>query len=175
MPPSPVTTMPSTQRLRASTSPPRPRRFRIPSAPGLIVSPHSLSRGKVARSIRRTRAPARARMMPAIAPAGPAPTMTTSHSANDQRAVLRAEAETVVAQRCLDFRRSSLVGNDVQIARRIGFALIDGRWQEATRDRERGGHDAGRAAGTLRMADHRLHRRPGEPVGLAPEQLTDTA
>ena len=47
------------------------------NAPGLSVSPHSLSRGNRARSNTRTR-PARARIGAASDPAGPAPTMTTS-------------------------------------------------------------------------------------------------
>ena len=49
------------------------------SVPGLIVSPHSLSRGKRARSTRSTRAPARDRTVAATLPAGPAPEMMTSN------------------------------------------------------------------------------------------------
>ena len=39
-------------------------------------------------------------------------------------------------------------------------------------DRERGRDDAGRAARALRMADHRLHRRSREPIGVRAEHLT---
>jgi hypothetical protein len=55
-----------------------PERRRRASVPGLTVSPHSLSRGNVARSTMRTRAPAARQTMPGDAPAGPAPTIRTS-------------------------------------------------------------------------------------------------
>ena len=56
-PPAPVTTMPRIGRPARSTSAAIPSRRRMSSAPGLSVSPHSLSRGKIARSSRRTRTP----------------------------------------------------------------------------------------------------------------------
>ena len=49
-----------------------------PATPGFSVSPHSLCRGNRARSSTSTRAPARASTVAAIAPAGPAPAITTS-------------------------------------------------------------------------------------------------
>ena len=59
-------------------SSPRPSRSR--SAPAVRPSPHALGRGKHARSTITTRCPARARVMAAAQPAGPAPTMAASQS-----------------------------------------------------------------------------------------------
>ena len=155
---SPVTRMPCTGSPRSSIDAERPRRRSSASAPGLSVSPHSLSRGNAARSIRRTRAPARASTVAATAPAGPAPDdQGRQHSssglffhgqphalarlpavpfeasialpdrlavclgaADDQRAVLRSEAEAV-AQRGFDLGRAPVVGDEVEIARRIAI------------------------------------------------------
>src|SRR5437867_4072361 len=70
--------MPSTRRPHSSIDAARSRRRRTASVPGLTVSPHSFSLGNLARSKRRTRAPARARTAAATEPAGPAPTIKTS-------------------------------------------------------------------------------------------------
>src|SRR5215470_16047577 len=112
--------MPATGRLHASSDAAIRSRFRIATVPGLTVSPHSLSRGNIARSTMRTRAPARARIVAATAPAGPAPTINTSASAaaNHHRAVLRAEPEAV-AERGLDGGRPSGVRDEIQVALRI--------------------------------------------------------
>src|SRR4029077_1984082 len=61
----------------ASRMPP-PSRSRISVVAGLKYSEHALSRGKRARSTSRTDAPARASSKAVVAPAGPAPTTTTS-------------------------------------------------------------------------------------------------
>src|SRR5437762_2410551 len=61
----------------ASRMPP-PSRSRISVVAGLKYSEHALSRGKRARSMSRTEAPARASSKAVVAPAGPAPTTTTS-------------------------------------------------------------------------------------------------
>ena len=159
---------------RADATPPRRRRAARArragaSAPGLSVSPHSLSRGKRARSTSRTRAPARASRIAAIDPAGPAPAISTSTIASvrsrarprrDDGAVLRSEAEAV-AERGFDLRRPARVGDEVEIAGRIGIALVDRRRQHAAVQRQRGGDEAAGAARALRMADHRLGRRSG--------------
>src|SRR5947208_6776173 len=55
-----------------------PSRSRIPVVAGLRYSEHALSRGNRARSTSSTDAPARASSMAVVAPAGPAPTTTTS-------------------------------------------------------------------------------------------------
>src|SRR6266568_4970502 len=68
----------------ASTTPP-PSRSRISVVAGLKYSEHALSRGNRARSTSSTEAPARASSNAVVAPAGPAPTTTTS-----QRSVTRA-------------------------------------------------------------------------------------
>src|SRR5262245_8081023 len=138
-----------------SISAARPRRRRMPSVPGLSESPHSLSRGKLARSTIRTRAPARASTVAAIAPAGPAPTTRTSSTGDYHRAVLRPEPEAI-AERGADAGQTALIGYVVEVARRIGIGLIDRRRQESARHRERRGHDARGAAGALRVSDHRL-------------------
>src|SRR5438093_1201251 len=57
---------------------PPPRRARIGVVPGLRYSEQGLSRGNRPRSSSRTDAPARARSSAVVAPAGPAPTTTTS-------------------------------------------------------------------------------------------------
>src|SRR2546422_3687424 len=57
--------------------PPR-RRARMGVMPGLRYSEQGLSRGNRPRSSSRTDAPARARSSAVVAPAGPAPTTTTS-------------------------------------------------------------------------------------------------
>ena len=62
---------------RSRTRLPIPSRSRMDSAPGLSVSPQSLSRGKRERSMRRTSTPARAMTSAATLPAGPAPTTRT--------------------------------------------------------------------------------------------------
>src|SRR5437667_85727 len=61
----------------ASRMPP-PTRSKISVVAGLKYSEHALSRGKRARSMSRTEAPARASSKAVVAPAGPAPTTTTS-------------------------------------------------------------------------------------------------
>src|ERR1700694_3417625 len=91
-----------------------------------------------------------------------------SCAAYDDRAVLRSEAQAI-AQRGLHLGSAALVGDDVEIARRIRVALIDRRREESARQGERRGDDAGRAARALRMANHRLHRRPGKPLGMSAE------
>src|SRR5438128_6221835 len=68
----------------ASTTPP-PSRSRISVVAGLKYSEHALSRGNRARSMSSTEAPARASSNAVVAPAGPAPTTTTS-----QRSVTKA-------------------------------------------------------------------------------------
>src|SRR5436309_5781555 len=55
-----------------------PSRSRISVVAGLRYSEHALSRGNRARSTSSTDAPARASSMAVVAPAGPAPTTTTS-------------------------------------------------------------------------------------------------
>src|SRR5881397_1920706 len=57
---------------------PPPRRAKIGVVPGLRYSEQGLSRGNRPRSSSRTDAPARARSRAVVAPAGPAPTTTTS-------------------------------------------------------------------------------------------------
>src|SRR5262245_9570203 len=103
-------------------------------APGFSVSPQSLLRGKVERSKRRTRAPARASRMPASAPAGPPPTIATSSivPAEHQRAVLRSKPQAV-AQRRFGIDRAPLIGNEVEIAGGILIVKIDRRRQEPSR------------------------------------------
>src|SRR5262249_38958156 len=108
------------------------------SVPGFTVSPQSLSRGNVARSRIATRAPARASTRPAMAPAGPPPTIRTAGSPNDDRAVLGPEAGGV-AERRLGLHLPPAVGNDVEVARRIGLELIDGRGKDSARQRQRRG------------------------------------
>src|SRR5947208_16546404 len=61
----------------ASRIPP-PSRCRISVVAGLRYSEHALSRGNRARSTSSTDAPARASSKAVVAPAGPAPTTTTS-------------------------------------------------------------------------------------------------
>src|SRR5215470_14857074 len=124
--------MPRIGSPHVSIAPASCKRFNTASVPGLTVSPHSLSRGKLARSIIRTRAPCRASNVAATAPAGPAPTMTTSTSgtADDERAVLRAESETV-AERGVDLGGTSGVRNEVEIALRILIAEVDGGRKES--------------------------------------------
>src|SRR5688572_29225003 len=156
-----------------------PSRPRIVSAPGFTVSPHSLSRGKRARSSTRTRTPERARTMAAIVPAGPAPLTSTSITDGFPRqtagatehdgAVLRAEAEAI-AERRVDLDAAADVGDEVEIALRIGIAVIDRRRQEAVAQRQRRGDDAGGAARALRVADHRLGRRTGHAIGQRPKE-----
>src|SRR5262249_59134132 len=63
---------------RAARAGSEPVRARIGSASGLTNSPQSFSRGKTALSRRRTRAPAPARRIAAVAPAGPPPAITNS-------------------------------------------------------------------------------------------------
>src|SRR4051794_37108853 len=123
-PRAPVTIIPSTRRPHRATSSATASRSRIASAPGLTVSPHSLLRGNVARSTMQTRAPARAATRPAIAPAGPPPTTSTSGAANDEGAVLGAEPEAV-AERRRDVGVTPLVRNEIEIAGRVGLVLVD--------------------------------------------------
>src|SRR5687768_2236177 len=146
------------------------------SAPGFSVSPHNLWRGNRARSNSRTRRPARARMRAANEPAGPAPAIATSSAmgspthglcalgwigpAKHERAVLRAEAETVT-QRGLRLRFAADVGNEIQIATRIGIGLVDGWRQIPAVQRECCRHHAGGAARALWVANHRLRGRSG--------------
>src|SRR2546427_7329360 len=83
------------------------------------------------------------------------------HPSKDNRTVLRSEAEAI-AQRGLDLDRTAAVGNEIEIARRVGVALVDRRREEPARHRQRGGDDACRPAGALRVPNHRLHRRSGQ-------------
>src|SRR5262249_28195752 len=161
---------PSTARPRVSISPATPSVRSRASAPGLTVSPHSLSRGNLARSRIVTRTPARASSVPAQAPAGPPPTIRTSGSPNDDRAVLGSETEAV-AERRLALRASAVVWNHVEVAGRTRLDLVDRRRQDPARQRQRRGYHAGRAGGALRMADHRFHGRSGEPIGVGAEDL----
>ena len=71
-----------------------PRRRSSASAPGLRLSPHSLSRGNVARSTMSTRTPARASTVAATLPAGPPPTITMSGAPTGNE---------LIPQRTLDF------------------------------------------------------------------------
>src|SRR5215472_5684466 len=169
-----VSIIPSTRSPRTLISSATPSARSRASVPGLIVSPHYLSRGNDARSTMRTRAPARASTRPAIDPAGPAPTISTSGSPNDDDAVLRSEPEAV-AHRRADVGPAPFVGNEIEIARRIGLAMVDGRRQKAARHRERARDDAGGAAGALRMTDHRLDRRPRDAIRVRAEELPDAA
>src|SRR2546423_11168633 len=77
--------MPSMRNPAGSTTSRPPSRYRQASVPGLTVSPHSFGRGNDARSMIRTRAPARASTAPATEPAGPAPTITTSSTSSTLR------------------------------------------------------------------------------------------
>ena len=175
---APVTRMPSTRRPRASIAAADAERVAArASVPGFTVSPHSLSRGKRARSMSRTRAPARASTIAAIAPAGPAPTIRSTSVGSGHR---RAPEDSALFfdpnprqlhSAASTSRRAAVVGDEVQVARRIRIVQVDRRRQEPARHRQRGGHDAGRAAGALRMADHRLDRRSGEPIGVRAEHL----
>src|SRR5205085_1335107 len=152
----PVTVIPVTGTAAARTTSPRPTRSSSASEPGLTVSPHSLSRGKMARSTRRTRRPARASRIAVMLPAGQAPTMTTSGgTGKDQGGVLRPDSEAV-AQRRLDLRRTWLIGNEVHVAGGIRIVEVDCRRQDPALQRQRGRCYASGAARTLRMADHRL-------------------
>ena len=63
---------------RPRTASRRPSRSSVPTAPPLRYSPHTLRRGKRARSTIRTSIPARARSSAVALPAGPPPEMTTS-------------------------------------------------------------------------------------------------
>src|SRR5438093_2367367 len=79
----------------ASRIPP-PSRCRISVVAGLRYSEHALSRGNRARSTSSTDAPARASSKAVVAPAGPAPTTTTSQrlvttSSRSGRRNVRAE------------------------------------------------------------------------------------
>src|SRR5947208_2192953 len=74
----------------------RPSRRRISVVAGLRYSEHALSRGNRARSTSSTDAPARASSKAVVAPAGPAPTTTTSQrlvttSSRSGRRNVRAE------------------------------------------------------------------------------------
>src|SRR3954470_7450866 len=161
--------MPRTGMADARRSARRSRRSSSASDPGLTVSPHSLSRGNLARSINRTLAPARARISAAMLPAGPAPTTTTSvDAAKDQRRILGAEPEAV-AQGGVDLRLAGLPRNEIHVAGRIRIVEIDRGWQDAVRDRQGRCGNAGRAGGPLRMADHRFDRRARDTIGVRPE------
>src|SRR3954469_3386384 len=132
----PVMIMPRTGTANARRSARRPRASSSASDPGLTVSPHSLSRGNVERSISRTVSPARASVSAAMLPAGPAPTMTTSvDAAKDQRRILGAEPEAV-AQGGVDLRLAGLPRNEIHVAGRIGIVEVNRRWQYAVRDRQ---------------------------------------
>src|SRR2546428_13396229 len=56
------------------------------------------------------------------------------YGSNDDRAVLRSKAETIAECR-VDIAASALGGNEVEIAGRIGIALVDCRRQKAARQR----------------------------------------
>ena len=177
--PGPVMSMPVIAIARCRTGPRRRRVDRESRAmPGLSVSPHSLSRGKRARSTAgRARRPARARA-PRCCPAGPAPTTSTSVASHGrqsrlsrpsehQRAVLRSESEAV-AQRGSMSRGAALLGMKSMSQSGSGSSrlIVGGRTPSRMRQRRR--HDAGRAARALRMADHRFGRRPGHASACAP-------
>src|SRR5256885_9434538 len=82
------------------------------------------------------------------------------HPSKDNRTVLRSEAEAI-AQRGLDLDRTAAVGNEIEIARRVGVALVDRRRKEPARHGQRRSDNACCPAGALRVANHRLHRRSG--------------
>ena len=175
LPPGPVSHMPSTGTPRASTASARPWRASSAIAPGLSESPQSLSRGKIARSSRRTRTPARASTSAAIAPAGPAPTTSTSvqglrHSA---RRRARWRCSSIRSRGSCRARRRPLPRvrprDEVHVAGRIRIGEVGRRRQEAARQRQRRGDDAGGAAGALRMADHRLGGRARHAFGVLAE------
>ena len=183
------TIMPATGRLSAVASP-SPSRASIASAPGLTVSPHSFCRGNRARSMSRTRTPARASTSAAMEPAGPAPQIKTSSARSKTRILttgrpndrttgplppalpstialffdpnprqLQSAASGCAARPTLGMKSRSQSGS--------GECLVDRRRQEAVAQRERRGHDAGCAAGALRMPDHRLDRRARHAIGAA--------
>ena len=64
---------------------------------------------------------------------------------------------------------SALPRDEVHVARRIRVDQVGGRRQEPARQGQRGRDDAGRAAGALRMADHRLGRGARHALGQRAE------
>ena len=141
-----------------------------PREPRAVDEPHAHARAGRARSA-------------ASAPAGPAPTMTTSSSGRShsprapehERAVLRSEAEAV-AQRRIDLRRPGpTLGRKSRSQAGSGSVEVDRRRQEAAIERQGRRHDAGRAAGALRMSDHRLGRRAGSRSASGAERAPRAA
>src|SRR5215212_1277839 len=171
----PVTIIPRIGKATDRTRAPSPRSSSNASDPGLTVSPHNLSRGNRARSTSRTVRPARARVSAAMLPAGPAPTTRTSvGTAENQRRVLGSKAEAV-AQRSVDVRLASVLRNEVHVACRIRIVEVDGWRQHPVPHRKnRRGH-TGRAAGTLRMPDHRFDRRPRDAISVRTEHASHAA
>src|SRR4051812_5920185 len=171
----PVTIMPRTGTATARRSARSSRPSSSASDPGFTVSPHSLSRGNRARSINRTRAPARARISAAMLPAGPAPTTTTSvDAAKDQRRILGAEPEAV-AQRGVDLRLARLPRDEIHVAGGVGIVEIDRGWQDAVGDRQGRCRNSGGAARALGMADHRFDGRARHTIGVRAEHAAHAA
>src|SRR5687768_4530526 len=96
------------------------------------------------------------------------------YSAYHHGTVLRPESQTV-AERRLDAGRAALIGDEIEVARRIRIAKVDGGRQEASIDGQRRRHETGRAAGALGMADHRLDRRSRNALGVPAEHLADAS
>src|SRR5262249_1445526 len=72
---------------------------------------------------------------------------------DDKSAVLRAKAEAI-AQRSFERRGTAFIRHEVQIARRIRVALVDGRRQKAAPQGENRCNETRGAARALGMADH---------------------
>src|SRR5262249_31142471 len=75
----------------------------------------------------------------------------------------------------LDLEFSRLTGNVIEIALGVGLVDIDGGRRDGVAHREQGRGNPGRAASALRVADHALQRRAGDPVRVAVERELDGA
>ena len=148
------------------------------SAPGIQRVAAQLVAGKRARSTSRTRTPARASTSAATLPAGPAP--DDEHVTVDGRdwtctaVVIRTPSPATSAlffdpkPRQLQSAASMSAGravlrDEVHVAAGIGSSrlIVGGSTPRAIAERR--GRHTGRAAGALRMADHRLGRRARAP------------
>ena len=179
--------MPVIGKAQARTGSPIPRRSRIESDPGFNVSPQSLSRGNVARSISRTRTPARASVSAAMLPAGPAPiTRTSASRVPPESWRARFTARVPARGRCSSIRspgsctaprrrrpsRGVFGMKSISQAGSGSSRLIVGG-STPSRHGQRGRDHAGGAARALRMTDHRLRGRSGHRVGVTAEDATD--
>ena len=70
---------------------------------------------------------------------------------------------------CANEAGRARVGDVVEVALGVGRVEVDRRRQEPVAHPEQGRRDAGRAAGALRVADHRLDRGAGDPSRRAAE------